>query len=63
MGAPPQIVVVCEIREDFEVVCVRRELRLFFSPPKSTAMQATPTPTPTPELHEGDIRGSFAEGA
>ena len=49
MGAPPQIVVVCEIREDFEVVCVRRELRLFLffsATPVAASMEAAPTPTP-----------------
>ena len=47
MGAPPQIVVVCEIREDFEVVCGARAapaLLQFNSSAATMAASATPTP-------------------
>ena len=43
MGAPPQIVVVCEIREDFEVVCGPRAA-LFLQHDITMAESATPTP-------------------
>ena len=55
MGAPPQIVVVCEIRQDFEVVCVLASCALLhWQWPRSawplsatsSTMEATPTPTP-----------------
>ena len=47
MGAPPQIVVGCEIREDFEVVCGARAapaLLQFNSSAATMAASATPTP-------------------